>query len=109
VTTAFRPGDQPRIARLTHSPNAPSAGTEITIVATVTNSTNLPFSIVISMQATTGDWFDQKTCSASPCAHTSTFGAGEWKYRATVTDELGRVSVFESNDTHFAVGQPSKQ
>jgi hypothetical protein len=65
--------------------------------------------VVISMRGATGDWFDVKTCSASPCEHTSQFGAGDWKYRATATDDLGRVSTFETDDTHFVVAQPSKK
>jgi hypothetical protein len=109
VTTVFRPGEQPRVVSLTHSPDDASTETDVTIVATATNRSGQPYTLVISMQGKTGDWFDVKTCSASPCEYTSRFGAGEWKYRATATDDLGRVAMLEPADAHFVVANSSKK
>ena len=104
TTSTIAPGEPPRLAGVGHAPNSIDTDTDVTVLARASNPSGHPITIVISMKGPTGDWTPVKTCSASPCVHTSRFNTGDWQYRATVVDDLGRSATSaDTTQTRFTV------
>ena len=107
TTLILAPGEPPRLAGVVHAPtatNSISTDTDVSVLARVSSPSGHPITITITMKGPTGDWVAAKTCTASPCVHTSRYNAGDWQYRATVTDDLGRSATsLDTPQTRFTV------
>lgn len=104
TTSTIAPGEPPGLAGVGHAPNSIDSDTEVTVLARALNPSGRPITITISIKGPTGDWTTVKTCAASPCVHTARFSAGDWQYRATVVDDLGRSATSaDTAQTRFTV------
>ena len=104
TTSTVAPGEPPRIAGVGHTPNSIDTDTDVSVLARASNPSGHPITITISMKGPTGDWTTVKTCTASPCVHTARFNTGDWRYRATVVDDLGRSATSaDTAQTRFTV------
>jgi hypothetical protein len=102
--TTVAPGEPPRVAGVLHSPNSMNTDTDVSVLVRASNPSGHPITITISMKGPTGVWSTVKTCVASPCVYTSRFSAGDWQYRASVVDDLGRSATSaDTAQTRFTV------